>query len=236
MHGTTWRRVLESYNRYGVLPPPMAGAEGDGGDPPPDDKDSQKQGGEGDDDKGGDDKDGGGDDKPQGRTVPLSELQEERKKRQALEARLAAQDRKEREASEEAAKKSGEFERLYNETKSELGGRVAELEAELFRRDAERELLAYLGDKHPSYMGKVRWLWPVLATDLKGDMDPDAVKAVVKKVADDYVKDNPMASQNGNGGAPGAAGKGAGDKAPRDPLANFGGLKEYLDRRAPVQS
>ncbi len=76
----------------------------------------------------GQQQDEGGDDK----RVPLSALQAEREKRQALAAELA-EFRQQREAAElDAAKKRGEFEKLYGDASTQLeaaNARLAELEA-----------------------------------------------------------------------------------------------------------
>lgn len=242
MRGSRLRAMLASYNRYQVLPPPMAGGSPEGDDGKgAGDGDKSKPGsppaGKGDDDD--QDGDGNGGDKGDGGRGDLNKaLAEERRQRKAVEAKLAERDAAEAEAQRIAAEKAGEFQKLYDaekgkhgETRAALEAKVATLEAELRHRDVERALADYLGDKHPGHLAKARWMRPALMAELQPDMDEAAIQAVVKRVADDYVKDNPAGggSQGGSGGAPGASGKGGGQTPPKDPLANFGSLKGFID-------
>lgn len=196
--------------------------------------DAGNQGGDGDSGNSGGEggsNDSGGDSSANNRGDLHKALEQERRERKALTKKLEEKDRAEREATEAAARQKGEYERLYNELKATHETEVGTLKAELFKRDAERSLLTYLGEKHPSHVARVRWLWPILSTELTADMDEETVKATVKRVADEYVKDHPMDTQNG--GAPGSGNRNGGNHPPADPLANFGSLKQMLDRTAP---
>ena len=102
---------------------------------------------------------------------------------------------------------------------------VARLEAEVRVRDAERSLLDVLGEKHPQYVGKLRWMLPVLKEQMALDPEADeaAREAIIKRVASDYVKDHPL-SADGRG-APGGAGGNNGGNNAKDPMILFPGLK-----------
>jgi hypothetical protein len=213
--------------------PLIAGASDDGDDSGSGDE-SSKSGDESDPKNDGEQHSGDkSDDDAKKRDGDLAKaLDAERAERRKAQKKIDDYERKEREATEAAAKQKGEYEKLYNELKDTHDREISELKAELFRRDAERALLSYLGEKHPSHVARVRWLWPVLSAELKSDMDTETVNATVKRVADEYVKDHP--SEARNGGAPGNGGNGGGNQPPRDALAKFGTLKDFMDTAMPV--
>lgn len=204
--------------------PYMAGGNGEDDKDDGQSDDAGKDGDQGDGAKGQD-----GDAGDHGDDAEKRRRNSEQARMRTMQKKLEEYERKEHEREVAAAKEKGEFERLYTETKTDLEGKLAEQQAAMFRRDAKDALLTYLGDKHPSHMARLKWIWPVLAADLKPDLDEDGVAALVKRVADDYVKDHPI--QTDASGAPDGANGGKGSKGKDDPLAKFAGIKEFADQR-----
>jgi hypothetical protein len=228
----------------GRLLPFIAGAEsegsgsGDGGAGAGDNGGGSDggSGGSGDDSSKSDDASkASGDNADQGNRGDLNKaLRESRRELADAKGKLAAIEAAKAEADRAAAEKAGEFEKLYADekvarTKAETDAQaeITRLTAEIRFRDAERSLLAVLSDKHPAYVGKLRWMLPVLHEEMARGQDADegALDAMVKKIASDYVKDHP--AQADGRGAPGGAG-GNGSNGKSDPLELFPGIKARL--------
>lgn len=103
------------------------------------------------------------------------------------ERRKHESDRKtERERNEaEAAKKSGEFEKLYN---VEVEGRKAD-RAALRNALTSEKLTSYLSAKHPDYIASAKYIRPLIEA---GDdtADDELLKRVGKSV-EQFITDNP---------------------------------------------
>jgi hypothetical protein len=217
--------------------PIMAGAEGDGGEGGEggaagsgnDGGTSGSSGGS----EGGSGASGGSDppkDNNDGGDLKKA-LNESRARERAAAAKLAEIENKQREADRKAAEERGEFERLYNESKTESERQMAVLQAQVRANEGERALLNYLLEKQPTYTAKMRWMLPVLHGEVakNPELDADGLQGIAERVVKDYVKDHPL--QTEGRGAPGGA-NGSGGRNGPDPLAGFPGLaKKFGDQK-----
>lgn len=118
------------------------------------------------------------------------------KKERDRAAAAAEEERKKREA--EAARKAGEFEKLYNaEVEARKAEQQAREQAELRARRAEvyNRLASYLSEKHPEYTAAAKYMQPLL--EITADTSDDDVEKQIKTVVEQYVKDNPRAKSVG---------------------------------------
>lgn len=134
------------------------------------------------------------DDEPKKLELTEAELQEKIEK--ALAKQKAQFDKEQADtkakADEDAKKKQGEYQQLYESEVAkgkEKDAKVGDLELQLKARDVESKLMSHLAENHKDYIGVVRYIKPLINFDLT--TPEDDLQKRIKTAVDQYVKDNP---------------------------------------------
>lgn len=149
-------------------------------------------------------------------------LNKERAAKRKLEQQLQEYQRKERELAEAEALKRGEHEKVLNESRAAWEAEKAQLQATLQRHETDRQIQAYVSEKHPLYLADLQDILPICRDELGGQPDDDdGRKSTIRKVVDGFVQRHPKATDGR--GAP--AGNARGQSPPADVFANYPELK-----------
>ncbi len=108
---------------------------------------------------------------------------------------------------------------------------LASLNARLRSYEIRDAVTEYLREKHPDYVGRERYIVPII--ELDGVTDDDGLTKAVKKAADLFVKDNPIATAGAPGSTPGADRSGATGDATKRQLV--GGIAQAMMGSGPMR-